>query len=203
MTGILRAGGTLRSVHHARVVRLIECRAAGDPPASRTDSTNYYYLGKREGRANSILIGLYSLLTSLMHSTSKIFPTYNLCIIFHTRESRLNAGRRARAARGGRGEGRVVWPLAFSTALSRSVGRSASQSPTLVFFVYFLFYSFNLSLRPVTLKVRSIHGTDPVSFDVRCLLDRICFDSITCGIELYRFRSLQVFITHTAFTCRR
>lgn len=119
MTGILRAGGTLRSVHHARVVRLIECRAAGDPPASRTDSTNYYYLGKREGRANSILIGLYSLLTSLMHSTSKIFPTYNLCIIFHTRVWTRVAGRGRQEAVAGRGG---------SYGLSRLVQRSAGVS---------------------------------------------------------------------------
>lgn len=105
MTGILRAGGTLRSVHHARVVRLIECRAAGDPPASRTDSTNYYYLGKREGRANSILIGLYSLLTSLMHSTSKIFPTYTTCVLFsiHASERGSQGAGGKRRSRGGAG----------------------------------------------------------------------------------------------------
>lgn len=68
----------------------------------------------------------------------------NSAYIFHTSGC---GSQGAGGIRAGCGEGRVVWPLAFSTALSRSVGRSASQSPTLVFFVYFLFYSFNLSLR--------------------------------------------------------
>lgn len=54
----------------------------------------------------------------------------------------------ARGAGGGCGARRVARPLAFSTALSRSVGRSALQPTTLVFFIYFLFYSFNLSLEP-------------------------------------------------------
>lgn len=58
-----------------------------------------------------------------------------------------SADGKARAG-AGRAAGRVARPLAFSTPISRSVGRSASQSTTLVFFVYFLFYSFNLLLGP-------------------------------------------------------
>lgn len=65
---------------------------------------------------------------------------FSTLLYFHTVCTRGSQGAGGTCA--GRGAGRVARPLAFSTALSRSVGRSASQSTTLVFFVYFLFYSF-------------------------------------------------------------
>lgn len=123
-----------RVQHHARVAGLIEYL----PPASATprfSSVSHLKNLQTDNRTSCNVRGW-----TMLPDPPCILMIFSTLLYFHTVFERGSQGAGGRLA--GRGAGRVARPLAFSTALSRSVGRSASQSTTLVFFVYFLFYSF-------------------------------------------------------------